>query len=137
MKYKLKVNVNHFEVKNESKVTRRNYIMYAYFRIENVCQSQILLNMNNTNFHDTLHIVENIIHFVNEIYKNLNERNTIQKKIHQLRQRNRLFVKYFIKFQRHIKNTDYDAQAQLAHFNEKLFYEIKNALIIQSNMHLK
>ena len=54
--------------------------------------------MNNMNFHDILHIVENIIHFVNKIYKNSNERNMIQKKIHQLRQRNRLFVKYFIKF---------------------------------------
>ena len=82
MKYKLKNNVDHFEVKNESKVTRRNCMMYAYFRIENVCQFQILLNMNSMNFHDTLHIVENIIHFVNEIYKNSNERNTIQKKIH-------------------------------------------------------
>ena len=73
----LKDNVVHFEVKDESKVTRYNYIMYAYFRIENVCQSQILLNMNNTNFYDILHIVENIIHFVNEIYKDSNERNTI------------------------------------------------------------
>ena len=98
MKYKLKNNVDHFEVKNESKVTRCNRMMYAYFRIENVYQFQILSNMNNTNFHDILHIVENIIHFVNEIYKNLNERNTIQKKIHQLRQRNRFFVKYFIEF---------------------------------------
>ena len=137
MKYKLKNNVDHFKIKNESKVTRRNHMMYAYFRIEDVCQFQILLNINNTNFHDILHIVENIIHFVNEIYKNLNERNTIQKKIHQLCQRNRPFVKYFIKFQRYIENINYDAQAQLAHFNEKLFYEIKNALIIQSNMLLK
>ena len=98
MKYKLKSNVDHFEIKNESKVTRRNHMMYAYFHIENVCQFQILSNMNNTNFHDTLHIVENIIHFVNKIYKNSNEQNTIQKKIHQLRQRNRFFVKYFIEF---------------------------------------
>ena len=137
MKYKLKDNVDHFKVKNESKVTRCNYMMYAYFRIEDVCQFQIFLNMNNTNFHDILHIVENIIHFVNEIYKNLNERNTVQKKIHQLHQRNRLFVKYLIEFQRYIEDIDYDAQAQLAHFNEKLFYEIKNALIIQLNMFLK
>ena len=99
MKYKLKGNVDHFKIKNESKVTRCNYMMYTYFHIENVCQSQTLSNINNTNFHDILHIVENIIHFVNEIYKNLNERNTIQKKIHQLRQRNRFFVKYFIEFQ--------------------------------------
>ena len=98
MKYKLKDNVNHFKIKDESKVTRRNHIMYAYFRIEDVCQFQILLNMNSTNSHDILHIIENIIHFVNKIYKNSNERNTIQKKIHQLRQRNRLFVKYFIEF---------------------------------------
>ena len=77
IKYKLKDNVNHFEVKNESKVTRRNCIIYAYFRIESVCQSQILLNMNNTNLHNILHIVENIIHFVNKIYKNSNEWNTI------------------------------------------------------------
>ena len=77
MKYKLKDNVDYFEIKDEPKITRCNYMMYAYFRIENVCQSQILLNMNNTNFHDILHIVENIIHFVNEIYKNLNERNMI------------------------------------------------------------
>ena len=137
MKYKLKDNVDHFEIKNESKVTRRNRMMYAYFRIKNVCQFQILSNMNNTNFYDILHIVENIIHFVNKIYKNSNERNTIQKKIHQLRQRNRLFVKYLIKFQQYIENIDYDAQAQFAHFNEELFYEIKNALIIQSNMSLK
>ena len=82
MKYKLKNNVDHFEVKDESKVMCRNHIMYAYFRIENVCQFQILLNMNSTNFYDILHIVENIIHFVNEIYKNSNERNMIQKKIH-------------------------------------------------------
>ena len=61
----------------------------------------------------------------------------IQKKIHQLRQRNRLFVKYFIEFQRYIEDIDYDAQAQLAHFNEELFYEIKNVLIIQLNMFLK
>ena len=77
MKYKLKDNVNHFKVKNESKVTRCNCMMYAYSRIESVYQFQILSNMNNTNFHDTLHIVENIIHFVNEIYKNLNKRNMI------------------------------------------------------------
>ena len=77
MKYKLKDNVDHFEIKNESKITRRNRIMYTYFRIENVCQFQILLNMNNTNFYDILHIIENIIHFVNKIYKNSNERNTI------------------------------------------------------------
>ena len=98
MKYKLKNNINHFEMKNKSKVTCRNCMMYAYFHIENVYRFQILSNMNNTNFHDILHIVENIIHFVNKIYKNLNERNIIQKKIHQLRQRNRFFVKYFIKF---------------------------------------
>ena len=36
--------------------------------------------MNNTNFYDTLHIVENVIYFVNEIYKNSNKRNTILKK---------------------------------------------------------
>ena len=54
--------------------------------------------MNNTNFYNILHIVENIIYFVNKIYKNLNEQNMIQKKIHQLRQRNRFFVKYFIEF---------------------------------------
>ena len=137
MKYKLKDNADHFEIKDESKVTRRNRMMYAYFRIEGVCQFQILSNMNNTNFHDILHIVENIIHFVNEIYKNSNERNTIQKKIHQLRQRNRFFVKYLIEFQQYVENTDYDAQIQFAHFNEKLFYEIKNVLIIQSNMFLK
>ena len=77
MKYKLKDNVNHFEIKDKSKVTRRNYIMYAYFCIENVCQFQILSNINNTNFYDFLHIVKNIIHFINEIYKNSNERNTI------------------------------------------------------------
>ena len=77
MKYKLKDNVDHFKVKDESKITRRNHTMYTYFRIKDVCQSQILLNMNNINFHDILHVVENIIHFVNEIYKNLNKRNTI------------------------------------------------------------
>ena len=99
MKYKLKDNVDHFEVKNESKVTRRNCMMYAYFYIEGVYQFQTLLNMNNTNSHDILHIVEDIIHFVNETYKNSNKRNTIQKKIHQLRQRNRSFVKYLIEFQ--------------------------------------
>ena len=137
MKYKLKDNVDHFEVKDESEVTRRNRMMYAYFRTEDVYQFQILSNMNNTNSHDTLHIVENIIHFVNEIYKNSDERNTTWKKIHQLRQRNRLFIEYLIEFQRYIEDTDYDAQAQLAHFNEELFYEIKNALIIQSNMSLK
>ena len=137
MKYKLKSNVDYFEIKDESKVTRRNRMMYAYSRIENVCQSQILSNMNSTNFHDILHTAENIIHFVNEIYKNSNERNTAQKKIHQLRQRNRPFVEYLIEFQRYIKNIDYDAQVQLVHFNEKLFYEIKNVLIIQSNMFLK
>ena len=137
MKYKLKDNVDHFEVKNESKITRRNRMMYAYFRTEDVCQSQILSNMNSTNLHDILHIVENIIHFINKIYKNSNERNTTQKKIHQLRQRNRFFVKYFIEFQQYIEDTDYDAQAQLAHFNEELFYEIKNVLIIQSDMFLK
>ena len=137
MKHKLKDNVDYFEIKDESKVTRCNRMMYAYFRIKNVCQFQILLNMNSTNFYDILHIVENIIHFVNEIYKNSNERNTIQKKIHQLRQRNRFFVWYFIQFQRYIENIDYDAQVQLAYFNEKLFYKIKNVLIIQSNMFLK
>ena len=98
MKYKLKNNVDHFEIKDESKVTRRNHMMYIYFRIENICQFQTLSNINNTNFHDTLHIVKNIIYFINKIYKNSNERNTIQKKIHQLRQRNRFFVKYFIEF---------------------------------------
>ena len=77
MKYKLKNNVDHFKIKNESKITRRNHMMYMYSRIENVCQFQSLLNINNTNFHDILHIVENIIHFINKIYKNLNERNTI------------------------------------------------------------
>ena len=77
MKYKLKDNIDYFEVKNEPKVTHRNRMMYTYFRIENVCQFQILSNMNNTNFHDILYIVENIIHFVNKIYKNSNERNTI------------------------------------------------------------
>ena len=82
MKYKLKNNVNHFEVKDESKITRCNYIMYAYSRIEDVYQSQILSNMNSTNFYDTLHIIKNIIHFINKTYKNPNERNTIQKKIH-------------------------------------------------------
>ena len=82
MKYKLKNNVDHFEIKDKSKVTRCNRMMYAYFRIENICQSQTLSNMNNTNFHDILHIVENIIHFINEIYKNSNERNMIQKKIY-------------------------------------------------------
>ena len=76
MKYKLKDNVDHFEVKNESKVTRRNRMMYAYFRTEGVCQFQTLSNMNSTNSHNTLHIVENIIHFVNEIYKDSNKRNT-------------------------------------------------------------
>ena len=93
MKYKLKNNVDHFEIKNKSKVTRCNCIMYAYFRIKNVCQFQNLLNINNTNFHDILHIVENIIHFINKIYKNSNKQNMIQKKIHQLRQRNRFFRK--------------------------------------------
>ena len=73
MKYKLKNNINYFEIKNKSEITRRNCMMYAYFRIENVYQFQILSNMNNTNFHNTLHIVENIIHFINEIYKNLNK----------------------------------------------------------------
>ena len=98
MKYKLKNNVDHFKVKNKLKITRRNYMMYVYFRIKNVCQFQILSNMNNTNFHDILYIVENIIHFVNKIYKNLNEQNMIQKKFYQLRQRNRFFIKYFIEF---------------------------------------
>ena len=73
----MKDNIDYFEIKDKSKVTRRNRMIYAYFRIENVYQSEILSNMNNTNFHDILHIVENIIHFVNEIYKNLNKRNTI------------------------------------------------------------
>ena len=41
--------------------------------------------MNSMNFYNILHIVENIIYFINEIYKNSNERNMIQKKIHQLR----------------------------------------------------
>ena len=76
MKYKLKGNVDHFKVKDESEITRRNRMMYAYSRIEDVCQSQILSNMNSTNLYDILHIVENIIHFVNKIYKNSNERNT-------------------------------------------------------------
>ena len=99
MKYKLKNNVDYFKIKNKLRITRRNHMMYAYSRIKNVYQSQILSNINNINFHDTLHIVENIIHFINKIFKNSNKRNMIQKKIHQLRQRNRLFVKYFIKFQ--------------------------------------
>ena len=77
MKYKLKNNIDYFKIKDESKIMRCNYMMYTYFRIENVCQFQILLNMNNTNFHDILRIVENIIYFVNEIYKNLNKRNMI------------------------------------------------------------
>ena len=77
MKYKLKDNVDHFKVKDESKITRRNRMMYAYFYIESIYQSQILSNMNNTNFYDILYIVENIIYFVNEIYKDLNERNMI------------------------------------------------------------
>ena len=77
MKYKLKDNVDYFKVKDKSEVTRRNCMMYAYFRIENICQFQILPNMNNTNLHDILYIVENIIHFVNETYKDSNERNTI------------------------------------------------------------
>ena len=77
MKYKLKNNVDHFKVKDELKITRCNCMMYAYFRIESVCQSQTLLDMNNTNFHDILHIIENFIHFVNEIYKNSNKQNMI------------------------------------------------------------
>ena len=84
MKYKLKNNVDYFEIKNESKIMCYNYIMYAYFRIEDVYQSQTLSNINNMNFYDILHIVENIIHFINKIYKNLNKRNIILKKIHQL-----------------------------------------------------
>ena len=73
MKYKLKNNVDHFKIKDESKVTRRNRMIYAYFCIENVYEFKVLLNMNSTNSHNILHIVENIIYFVNETYKNLNK----------------------------------------------------------------
>ena len=137
MKYKLEGNADHFEVKDEPEVTRRNRMMYAYSRTEGVCQSQTLPNMNSTNSHGTLHTAEDIIHFVNETYKDPDERNTAQKKIHQLRQRNRPFVEYLTEFQRYIEDIGYDAQAQLAHFNEGLSYEIKNALITQPDMSLK
>ena len=81
MKYKLKNIIDYFDIKNKSKIIYSNRMIYFYFYLENVCHSQILFNIKNTNLYDILYIVENITYFVNEIYKNLNERNSILKKL--------------------------------------------------------
>ena len=98
VKDKFDRNVDHFIeiIANQILLTRRNYV---YERISDTINNQILSQLHNEfNFFESLFIVENIFVFMKRSYDDSNRRDNAQRKIHDLKMKNRLFLKYLSDF---------------------------------------
>ena len=100
--------VDHFVeiIANHTRLTRRNYV---YERIFNTINNQILSQLHNEfNFFESIFIIENIFVFIKRSYDDSNRRDNAQRKIHDLKMKNRLFLKYLSDFNQYIDDCDYD-----------------------------
>ena len=96
---KLDRNVDHFVeiIANQTRLTRRNYV---YERIFDTINNQILSQLHNKfNLFESLFTVENIFVFMKQSYDDSNRRDNAQRKIHDLKMKNRFFLKMFERFQ--------------------------------------
>ena len=98
MRDKLDRNVDYFVeiIANQTRLTRRNYV---YERIFDTINNQILSQLySEFNLFESLFIVENIFVFMKRSYDDSNRRDNAQRKIHDLKMNNRLFLKYLSDF---------------------------------------
>ena len=126
---KLDRNVDHFVeiIANQTRLTRRNYV---YERISNTINNQILFQLySEFNFFESLFIVENIFVFMKRSYDDSNRRDNVQRKIHDLKMKNRLFLEYLSDFNQFIDDCDYDNTSQLIVFEHDLFSKLKLQLV--------
>ena len=129
MRDKLDRNVDYFVeiIANQTRLTRRNYV---YERIFDTINNQILSQLySEFNLFESLFIVENIFVFIKRSYDDSNRRDNAQRKIHDLKIKNRLFLKYLSDFNQYIDNYDYDSIFQLIVFEHDLFSKLKFQLI--------
>ena len=126
---KLDRNVDYFVeiIANQIRLTRRNYV---YERIFDTINNQILSQLHSEfNLFESLFIVENIFVFMKRSYDDSNRRDNAQRKIHDLKMKNRLFLKYLSDFNQYIDDCDYDNIFQLIVFEHDLFSKLKLQLV--------
>ena len=126
---KLDRNVDHFVeiIANQTRLTRRNYV---YERIFDTINNQILSQLHSEfNFFESLFTVENIFVFMKRNYDDSNRRDNAQRKIHDLKMKNRLFLEYLSDFNEYINDCDYDSTFQLIVFEHDLFSKLKLQLV--------
>ena len=126
---KLDRNVDHFVeiIANQTRLTRRNYV---YERIFDTINNQILSQLHNKfNLFESLFTVENIFVFMKQSYDDSNRRDNAQRKIHDLKMKNRSFLKYLSDFNQYIDDCDYDNISQLIVFEHDFFSKLKLQLV--------
>ena len=126
---KLDRNIDHFVeiIANQIRLTRRNYV---YERIFDTINNQILFQLHSEfNFFESLFIVENIFVFMKRSYDDSNCRDNAQRKIHDLKMKNRSFLKYLNDFNQYIDDCDYDSIFQLIVFKHDFFSKLKLQLV--------
>ena len=126
---KLDRNIDHFVeiIANQTRLIRRNYV---YERIFDTINNQILSQLHSEfNFFKSLFTVENIFVFIKRSYDDSNRRDNAQRKIHDLKIKNRFFLKYLNDFNQYIDDCDYDNIFQLIVFEHDLFSKLKLQLV--------
>lgn len=120
LKTKLKVDVNRY-------VIVKARLLYDYSRFINSSATQIISWISTQ--HDLIITMKQMINLLKQFYEDLNKQDIAQRHITNLKMKNQSFMKYFIKFQHHIKVTKYDITTRKFNLKNKLFNEFKELFI--------
>ena len=102
---------------------------YAFSRLKNFTQGQIFFKMDPTNVFK-MHTVEKLLQYLNVSFGDQNKKQTVQNKIHVLKQKKRFFHEYLAEFQKYINDTGYDVANQKYCFFVGMQWKL-NMLLIQ------
>ena len=105
---------------------------YAFSRLKSFAQSQIFFKMDPTNVLK-IYTVEFFLQCLDVSFGDQNKKQTVQSKIHVLKQKKRFFHEYLAEFQKYINDTGYDVANQKYCFFVGMQWEL-NMLLVQHDI---
>ncbi len=128
MRNKLKMNKNHFSIKEMK-------IAYVKSRVSETTVKHIALRMRNMIINWFLE-AEEILLIINKMYNNLNQHHMTQRQFLKLYQNKIFFHKFWMKFQRLSAKLKYNNETLLNDLQHKISSNLQRVMINERTMNL-